>query len=132
MKRQDAAVRRARCIELAAEGKGPKAIAEAVGIAERTVRAHLANDAARAELRRLQDERLTAITRRALTASEKALEVLEDVAEHSKVPMARVMAAGKILDVGLKLIETADLAERVAALEQRLTTGGETWTPRAV
>jgi hypothetical protein len=118
--RKDAAVRRQRIIELAADGLGPKAIAAQLDVTDRTVREHLNAPATVAELRAIQGERLRAITRRALATAATALEVLEAVARRGAAEGARVMAARAILDHTLKLIEVQDLAERIEALEERL------------
>lgn len=127
--RLDAALVRQRCIELATEGRGLKAIASELAVTHATVRRHLSRPDVVAELRRLQDERLRAIARRALAASEVALDVLIDVATNGRVPMARVIAARSLLDINLRLIETAELADRIAALEDQLRQGQ--WAPRA-
>ncbi len=118
--RKDAAVRRQRIIELAADGLGPKAIAAQLGVTDRTVREHLNDPATVAALRGIQGERLRAITRRALATAATALEVLEAVALRGGAEGARVMAARAILDHTHKLLEAQDLAERIAALEERL------------
>jgi len=118
--RKDAAITRARCMELAAEGKGPKQIAEALGVTGRCVRGHLNTRGAAAELRTLQDERLKAITRWALAAADIAFEALETAPQRGRVETARVMAAKPLLEHGQKLIEANDLAARIEALEGRL------------
>ena len=118
--RKDAAVRRQRIIELAADGLGPKAIAGQLDVTDRTVREHLNDPATVAALRAIQGERLRAITRRALATAATALEVLEVVALRGNAEGARVMAARAILDHTHKLLEAHDLAERITALEARL------------
>ncbi len=120
--RKDAAATRQRCIELAADGQGPRAVAEALGLADRIVRGHLNAPEVAAELRRLQDERLATLTRRALDGAGAALGVLRAVAEDAAQPAgARVTAARALLDAALRLVETHDLAERVRALEDQVT-----------
>ena len=116
--RQDAATTRRRCVELAAEGRGPKAIAEALGIADRTVRGHLNNPEVAAELRRLQDERLRQLTRRAVDGADVALGVLRAVAEDAGQPAgARATAARALLDAAVRLVEATDVAERLEHIE---------------
>ncbi len=125
--RKDAAATRQRILELAAAGVGPRAIAREVGVTDRTVRHHLNSAEAEAELRRLQDERLRLLTRRALDGADGALEVLRAVAEDGAQPAgARVTAARALLDAALRPAETRDLAERVAALEEQLGDAGAT------
>ena len=119
--RHDAATTRRRCVELAAEGGGPKAIAEALGLAGRTVRGHLNNPEVAAELRRLQDERLRLLTRRALGGADVALGVLRDLAEDGAQPAgARVAAAKALLDAALRLVEATDVVERLDHVESWL------------
>ena len=118
--RKDAAVRRQEVLELAARGLGPKAIAEQLGINDRTVRGHLNDPSTTAELRRLQEDRLRRLSVQALDLSESALGVLRQVAEDAEqLGSARVAAARAILDSALRMLEIADLAERVAALEEQ-------------
>ena len=108
-------------LELAAGGLGPRAIAERLRLTDRTVRTHLADPSAAADLRRLTDDRLRLLARRALAAAEDAPGVLSKVAGDDAQPgMARVGAARAILDNAAKLVVAADLAERLAALEQQL------------
>ena len=74
------------------------------------------------ELRRALDERLRLLTGRALGGADGALGVLRGVAEDGAQPAgSRVAAARALLDAALRLVETRDLAERVAALEDRVT-----------
>jgi hypothetical protein len=116
--RQDAANRRAAIMALALEGLDGKVIAERLGIAARTVRGHLAQPAMIAALRQAQDDRLRQLTRQALTQAERALRVLDAVAQDEAQPgSARVGAARAVLDLAAKLIENTDLVERIEALE---------------
>ncbi len=116
--RKDAAVRRQQVLELAAQGQGPREIAAQSAISARTVRGHLNSAEATAELRRLQDERLRRLMRQALTRAETALSVLHTIAQDEKhLGAVRVSAAKAILEIAAKLIESADLAERIEALE---------------
>lgn len=116
--RQTAASRRARVLELLAGGLTPAEAAAELGISPRTVRHYLADPGAREALRRLQDERLRQLSAQALAAAGTALETLRDIAgDPTAHPQARVAAAGKLLDAALRLVEAADLAGRVEALE---------------
>ena len=120
--RKPAAVRRAEVLELAAQGCSPGAIATRLGLTDRQIRHYLHDPATTAELRRLQDDRLRALSRQALDAAASALGVLRGVAEDDRQPApARVAGARAILDAALRLVESADLAERVTALEERLS-----------
>ena len=119
--RKDATARRQQIVELAAGGHGPKAIAEQLRLSDRTVRSHLNDPDTASELRRLTDDRLRALARRALAAAVGALAVLLNVAGDAAQPAPpRVAAARAILDSATRLLESADLAERVSALEEQL------------
>jgi AcrR family transcriptional regulator len=123
--RQTTASRRSRALELLAEGLTPQAVAERLGFAPRTVRHYLASRDARAQLARLRDERLRQLVGRALAEAGPALATLRQIAEDGSMPpQARVSAAGKLLDVALRLAEHVALAERVAALEELVAARG--------
>jgi hypothetical protein len=69
-------------------------------------------------LRRLQDERLRQLHSQALAAAGTALSTLQAIAgDPTAHPQARVAAAGRLLEAALRLVEAADLAGRVEALE---------------
>ena len=121
--RKDAATRRQRAIEFAAQGLAPRDIAERIGMSDRTVRTYLSDPTAVAELRKVQEERLRALARRATALAEGALAVLWKVAKDDAQPApARVAASRAILETTLRMTEVADLAERVSALEERAAT----------
>ena len=54
--RKDAAARRRQVLELAAQGLGPREVAERLQVTDRTVREHLNNPDAVAELRKVQED----------------------------------------------------------------------------
>jgi predicted ArsR family transcriptional regulator len=117
--------RRQRALELLAEGLPPQAVAEQLGIAPRSIRRYLASPDARETLRRLRDERLRQLAGRALAEASPALATLRAIVEDAATPpQARVSAAGRLLDVALRLAEAVDLAERVEALEEQVQERG--------
>ena len=119
--RKHAAVRRAEVLALAAQGCTPAMVAERLGLSDRQVRHYLNDPQTVAELRRQQDDRLRALARQALDTAGSALDVLRGVAEDGHQPAApRVAASRAILEAATRLLEVADLAERVTALEQQL------------
>lgn len=104
-----------------------KAAAEKCGLGEKTLRRWLKQDSAfaeaygdaRAELVRGATGKL----RRAMT---KAVEVLEKVSDDQKAAAAaRVTAASKILELGLRAVQVEDLAARLAKLETEREIEGE-------
>lgn len=131
--RTDAATRRQRMIELLAEGVPPAAIAERLGVSLRSIRRYLASPGVRETLGRLRDERLRQLAGRALTEAGAALATLRAIVEDPTTPaQARVSAAGKLLDVALRLVEAVDLAERVEALEALVQGQGQGHGPEGV
>ncbi len=105
-------------LELLAEGVPPAAIAERLGVSLRSIRRYLASPDARETLQRLRDERLRQLAGRALAEAGTALAALRAiVADEALPPQARGAAAGKLLDVALRLAEATWLAERVEQLE---------------
>lgn len=126
--RTDAAARRQRLLELLAEGVPPSEAAARLGISDRTARRYLTSPGAREALRRLQDERLRQLAAQALASAGAALQTLRDIAEDPAAhPQARVAAAGRLLDAALRLVEAADLAGRVEALEAAAQELQERW-----
>lgn len=116
--RTDALIRRERAIALALDGRSYEQIAAEIGVARKVVCRILDGDIVKAELRRVQRERLAQLTRRTLAAADEAVEILLDVARNSRAPMPRVLAARTLLEMGVKLVESTEMAERLADLEK--------------
>jgi len=92
-------------------------------VGERTLRRWLRDAAFRAELHRAQDEAMAQATRQSLAAMTGALQTLESImADPTAQPAARVSAAKSILEHAARLYEATALAERLVALEQKVTT----------
>lgn len=116
--RKDAAATRQRILELAVTGAGPNAIAAEVGVTDRTVRHHLNDADTVVELRRLQDDRLRQLTRRAVDGADSALVVLRDLAEDTTQRGAvRVAAARAVIENAVRLAEATTVADRLDAIE---------------
>ena len=119
--RPSTASRKVKALELLADGQSPLAMAEQLDLSVRTIRRYLADPEVKERLRALQDERLGALSRRALNEAGPALGLLRSVAEDGEGPAsARVSAAKALLEVALRLVEVSDLAERVGELEAAL------------
>src|SRR3954452_19887041 len=100
--RRDAAATRQNVLDLAANGAPPAEISRTLSIAPRTVRGHL--HALRDELRALGDERIGALHRRALDVSSQAIQVLlEIMTDPAAPPMVRTNAAGRVLEISIRL-----------------------------
>jgi hypothetical protein len=93
------------------------------GVGERTLRRWLGDAAFRAELHRAQDEAMAQATRQSLAAMAEALQTLQAIMhDPTAQPSARVSAAKSILEHAARLYEATMLAERLAALEQKVAT----------
>ena len=116
--RKDAAATRQRILELAVTGAGLNAIAAEVGVTDRTVRHHLNDADTVVELRRLQDDRLCQLTRRAVDGADSALVVLRDLAEDTTQRGAvRVAAARSVIENAVRLAEATTVADRLDAID---------------
>lgn len=113
--------RRAEVVRQTMLGVDVPAIASALDVSERHVRRILAQPSVREQIEQLDRETLRAVARRAATLAPSALTVLAQIfAGKSEPAAARVSAAGRTLDVLLKVQELAELAERIDRLEQKL------------
>lgn len=94
--------------------------AERCGLTERTLYNYLSDDAFKSELRARQDRLINAATAHLADLAGTALKTLGDiVCDPENAPGVRVRAALGILDHVQRLTTFADLAARVAALEER-------------
>lgn len=98
--------------------------AQVAGIGERTARRYLADPAVVRALHAALDGALGDASRRAVAAMSEAVATLEAIHRDAAQPAGvRVSAARAILDAGPRLREALDLAERLAALEEKLGVG---------
>src|SRR3954464_8575927 len=105
--------------------------AKQAGVSERTVRRRLDDPAFKRQVDEARAEILSQATARLTGAALDAVEALRGLLG-SELDFARLGAARAILEVGAKYREQLDLAERVAALEERLGSQKEEkpWAPR--
>lgn len=103
------AARRMQAVELLAQGFAQKEVCQRLGITPRTLRNYLADAEVQAALREIQGERLDALLRKALAGAQKMLAKLEAVAESAGKDSDRISAAGKFLDIVLRLCAPAGL-----------------------
>jgi hypothetical protein len=101
-----------------AAGKTNEEAAALAGVSKRTVTRRLTDAAFRAEVTRLRGEMISQATGRLAEGMTWAALVLRTLLT-SNAEGIRLRAAAKILDSGLRVVELHELAERVAALEQR-------------
>lgn len=125
--------RRAEAIKLTMLGTSVPDIATSLGVSERHVRRLLREPSVREQIAALDRELLKAVSRRAATLAPHALTVLGQIfASKSEPPAARVSAAGRTLDLLLKVTELAELSERIDRLEEQMTPRGgpSSWAHR--
>lgn len=101
------------------------------GVAERTVYRRLADPAFRERIDEAQREMIARASAMLVDASVQAVETLRALLG-SDLDFARLAAARAILELGRRMREHEDLAERIAALEQKAGKGDGSWKPRAV
>lgn len=96
-----------------------KAAAAACGISEKTLHQWLNDPAFAAELKKAQDATTKAAMRRVVVSVNAAVSVLEEIMHDITVsPAARVSAARTLLDSALRVYETQDIEDRMAAIER--------------
>jgi hypothetical protein len=101
-----------------AAGRTHEEAARLASVSERTVSRRAADPSFRAEVTRLRTEMISQATGRLAEGMGWAALVLRTLLTSSAEGI-RLRAAAKILDSGLRVVELHELAERVAALEQR-------------
>jgi hypothetical protein len=103
------------------------AAAASIGVAPVTAWRWLRTDAIRAELASRQDAVLAAVTNGLADDAQQARAVLLDTMNAPSTPAGvKVRAALGIIDAALRLCELLTLADRVAALEQRMVNNDTT------
>ena len=105
---------------LVAELAGGATVAEAArtaGMSEATAYRRLREDGVKRQVAEARSEMLSRAVSRLTSASVEAVEALRGLLG-SEMDFARLGAARAILELGCRLREQLDLAERVAALEQ--------------
>ena len=104
--------------------------AERAEVSRRTGHRWLAEPAVQTVLRRTQDELLQHVARKLVAGATEAADTLRAIHSDPKTPPAvRVSAARICLELGQRFIETAYLANRVAALEREREEAGHDHTP---
>lgn len=95
--------------------------AKAAGVGERTAWHYLTLATVRSEISRRTDGLLTQASAGLLAdMAESRATLLQVMRNRHASDAARVSAAGKVLDAGMRLFELVALADRVAELERRI------------
>jgi hypothetical protein len=116
--RPTARARTERALELLISGRPRAEVARELGIRPQSLSRLLSRPEAQAELSRLRTERMRALADQVSEAALQAVGVLKQVAEDPLAPApVRVGAAGRLVELALKLFELMDLAGRIERLE---------------
>lgn len=117
--------RQVRALEKLAAGARIAEAARAAHVSVSTVKRWLADDAFRAELDKLQTESLQILARRLAALGDAAAGALQDALDASQPVSTRLRAATVVFDRLVTVYEFADLARRVATLENALGVSNE-------
>ena len=113
-------------------GATVEASSKTAGISEATAYRRLADPGFRRRIDEARAEMISRAVARLGATSTLAADTLRELLK-ARSETVRLGAARAVLELGAKLREHEELAERIAALEERLgdTPGGKSWTPRA-
>ena len=116
-----------------AAGGTVEAAAKAAGVSAATAHRRLNDPAFRHRVAETRDEMVSRAVARLSATSTLAADCLRELLE-ARSETVRLRSARAILELGAKLREQEDLAERVRALEERLgeQKEGKAWAPRTV
>jgi len=114
--------KKAKAVELLAQGLSPVEVADKVGVSDRTVRRWVKRPEVEKALRELQREALHGIARRLRALAQHATDALGHVLKSPDTPPAvRVSSARAVLEFVIRLEElekVEELEARVAAIEE--------------
>jgi len=116
--------KKAKAVELLAQGLSPGEVADKIGISDRTVRRWVKRPEVADALRELQREALHGIARRLRALAQHATDALGHVLKSEQTPPAvRVSSARAVLEFVIRLEElekVRELEERIERLESKL------------
>jgi hypothetical protein len=109
------------CISLAS-GSSIEAAAVACGVSSRTVKGWLATvPAFKKRIGALRDEMTSQALGKLLGSLTDAVTTLADLHKNAASETARIMAASRVVEFGLRMREHTELAQRVSDLEQAMS-----------
>ncbi len=94
--------------------------AKAAGISERTAYRRLKDPEFSQQLQDLRADMVSRATGMLTAAATQAVTTLQELQHEDTPPAVRLGAARAVLELGMKLRESSELAERIAALEAEL------------
>jgi hypothetical protein len=101
-------------------GATPDAAAQKAGVSKATVRRRVQEPSFRDRLKELRSEMVQRAAGMMLAATGEAVKTLLELLKNGGPPPTRLGAARSILEIGIKMRESADFAERLAALEEQV------------
>jgi hypothetical protein len=101
-------------------GASVEVAARQAGISESTAYRRLSDPAFRRQLQAVRADLVQRTTGALTAASTEAVRALLELLKATAPPPVRLGAARSVLELGIKLRETADLEARIAALEEQL------------
>jgi len=120
--------KKAKAVELLAQGLSPAEVADKIGVSDRTVRRWVRRPEVAKALRELQREALHGIARRLRALAQHATDALGHVLKSPDTPPAvRVSSARAVLEFVIRLEElekVEELETRVRAVENIIKEGG--------
>jgi DNA-binding MurR/RpiR family transcriptional regulator len=120
--------RKADKVLLAALGCGAtiEVAAHKAGVSVATVYRRLQDSEFKKGLQKFQSDMVQRSASTLTAATTEAIKTLLSLQQTSNPPAVRLGSARSIIELGTKLRETADLEQRIAALEQKQEAGGVT------
>jgi hypothetical protein len=104
-------------------GASAEQAARQTGLSESTVYRRLRDPAFRQELQAVRDDMVRRSAGMLTAAAGEAVKTLVALMAPAVPAPTRLGAARAVLEIGIKVREVSELAERVAALEERLVNG---------
>jgi hypothetical protein len=101
-------------------GASPENAARQAGVSESTAYRRMADKEFTRQLQAMRADMVQRTAGALTAAATEAVRTLLDLLKASVPPAARLGAARSVLEIGVKLRETAELEVRLAALEERL------------
>ncbi len=105
-------------------GATVESAARKAGVCERTVYRRLADPAFAAQLQQTRADMVARTTGMMTAAALESVKTLVELLQASQPPAVRLGAARSIVELGLKLREATEMAERITAVEERLQAVG--------
>jgi len=104
-------------------GATAEVAAQKVGVSRATVNRRLQDPAFRSRLQEIRSDMVKRTAGMLTAAAGEAVKTLLELQKNTVSPATRLGAARSILEIGIKVRESADLEARLAALEEQMAIG---------